>query len=155
MPPEPHEDATDVEKAEAWVRRGYWLIGHGQESSGVEALKRAVAADPGMARAWLPIGVVALRRGRPEDAVRAFEAALREPEALSVRDAEFAAFGTAIAEGDLKSMNEHCVSAPFDREFAELRRLAKASGAECVAPLAGSAPRGPGPPGGAAPRPRP
>lgn len=156
LPPEPAADAPDRAKAEAWARRAFWFIGHGQEAEGVEALKRAVALDPAMARGWLTVGVVALRRGRNEAASRAFSAALRDSAALGGRDVEFAKFGSAIAEGDLARMSESCRSAPLDREFAELRRMARDSGASCSIPATTAPPgRGPGPPGGVPPRPKP
>jgi serine/threonine protein kinase len=155
IPPEAAADATSSEKAEALTRRGFWLIGHGREGEGVEALRRATEIDPSKARAWLPIGIVALRRARAEDASNAFAAALRNAESLGPRDVELAMFGKAVADGDLAAMNEYCRSMPFDRDVAELRRLAHAAGAECGAPGPGPGRRRPGPPAGGPPKPNP
>lgn len=134
LPPEPADEASDREKAEALVMRGLWLVGHGSEQEGIELLRRAVELDPSMAKAYVPIGVAALRRGRVDDAKKAFATALRKASDLRPRELEVATFGNAIAVGDLERMNELCSRVPAEGEFAELRRLAHEAGADCAAP---------------------
>jgi len=155
-PPEPETGAAPDDAARALARRGFWLIGQGREGEGVEALRRAIEMDPTLARVWIPIGVASLRRGLEDDAKKAFAAALEQPVELGPRERDLAEFGLAVAEGDVDQMTNACRSAPFDREFAELRRLAREAGADCGPPghgAEGPPRRGPGPPGGVKPRP--
>lgn len=92
------------EQYKAALRRGHLAVLRGQFDAAVEAYRAAAAIVPERALPHASIGAVELRRGRPAEALAAFEAALeRSPNdegALSGRADALAALGDRAAAAE-------------------------------------------------------
>lgn len=78
-PPSPAVAAADEAAvpgdADGWFRRA-WALEAGDPAAAEQAYRRALAADPGHADAWLNLGALLAAAGRHADAVAVYERAL-------------------------------------------------------------------------------
>lgn len=73
-PPGTAADVPDL-GAEGWFRRG-WALESGDPAAAEQAYRRAIAADPALADAWLNLGALLGAQGRHGDAAAVYERAL-------------------------------------------------------------------------------
>lgn len=109
------------ERYKAVLRRGHLAVLRGQLDLALEAYREAAAIVPERALPHMSIGAVELRRGRPAEALEAFEAALeRSPNdeaALSGRADALAALGRRAAAAE--TLDRLAALLEADGRFAE------------------------------------
>lgn len=87
----------------AWLNRANALADLGRREEALDALARALEADPGYGKAWFNKGVVLMLLGRRAEALDCFDEALDispgDPRTLKMREKCLARPGAADAEG--------------------------------------------------------
>jgi Flp pilus assembly protein TadD len=99
----------ETQRAAALFREATTMFDDGQIDRAVETMKRAIAADPGNAESYDRLGYMLLRKDQPDDALLAFNAALKLKPTL--RTAKNGVGLGLLKKGDLKGAEEELMTA--------------------------------------------